>query len=429
MIALFRVIGGIIMLIGIYFFLDFFVVRREKRNVFLMLLFAQPLPFALNVMQEWFGKWTWHFGEAARRISAMPPHYTVGKGLVLISLFLFFLSQKKQSKKILFVAGSILIIGGIIYPPPLFILLVSMLLSGLFYCIVERERVKNIAIIKGAPFCFYLLACILPLIFLKIELSKGFPWYMWNKVELGWNDPKMMFEWEYARMLGGYLFLLPIAFIIFMREKKKKWQDYFLWVWCMSAFLLFPFANALQLGKFRFTEGIQIVPLSILGWYGIRRLPGVIIKILLILIICNFILFSGLKTYESTESLWITWSNVYIVKEEQEVLGYLNTNAQQSEVVLADKFASNYLPAFARVKTILGFSDLYENFWDFQLEEKTTASILKGELPQEEAKSYLEKKNIKFIYYQSFSYGHKPLYPSLMEKAYGNQFYEIYRVK
>lgn len=438
--ALSRVFGGLVLLLSVVHFIHSNFDKSKQKRAFLFIIFAQPLPFYLDITKEFYGKWTWHFGEAARRISIMPPHYTIGKGLTILSLSFYFQFEKKRKRNDLIRAIICIIVGGIIYPAPVFILLFSLVLAKTVEMIFHYFQTKQRKIQITRSFVLYCFCFILPLLLLKHELLKGFPWNMWNKVELGWNDPKMHFEAEYARMMGIFLFFLPVAFLHFIKKRNKIFFDLFLWVWCFSGFLLFPFANFLQLGKFRFAEGMQIVPISILAFYSYElfidkikqshlRISKIVSIVLLGIIFSNFLIFTLGSLYSSTMELWKPWGNIYIINYEMDALNAISKVAKDGEIVMADSYSSNYIPVFARVRTILGFSDLYEKFWDFQLEEASIQSILKQTASVKEAQEYISRKNIGYIYYQKYMYGNSPLYPSLLDIIFSNQYYDVYKVR
>lgn len=438
--AVFRVLGGMVFVFSAIVLFRIILGREKARWAFLFFLLAQPWPFfnlSKYLFQD-FDVWIWHFGEAARRISAMPPHYTFGKGLAVLSLGLFFLFLKKGKSKYLLLTGLLIFMAGIIYPPPVFIVLFSLIITSVF--IFARGP---LAILQGVLFknpkyvifiLFYLLMAFLPLVLLKLELAKGYPWDGWQKVELGWNDPKMHFEWDYFSMIWSLVLLSLFSLRKVFNWKNMKWPNLFIFFWAFSAFFLFPLANLLQIGKFRFTEGAQIVPLAILAFWGFEKLlERIKVKFIRKLFLPAFIIFSLFfavcQVMWSTKRLWPFWANIYFRPEVVEALKYLEKNTKTDAVVLADTYASNFIPAFARVRTIIGFPDGYNDISKFKAEEEAVDKVLRGAYTDEKAQGYMRKMRVGYVYYPIGVYGEKNLYSSFLKKIYKNREIEIYQVE
>jgi hypothetical protein len=437
MIAIWRILGGGIYLLSAYVLFRIVVPIRFRKVVFLLFLCAQPLStFTVDLLKDHYEVWVWHFGEAARRISAMPPHYTVGKGLTVLSIGLFLTYFAKKKPIILFASCISGFVAGLIYPPPVFILISSMVLGTVVYGGVHWKEKKEMSefILKNAfPIGIFFLFVCMPLGLLKLELSKGYPWNLWNKVELGWNDPKMMFELDYARQLGLLLGLVPFAFIsLFLKKNNRSWYECFVFIWSISAFLFFPFANALQLGKFRFTEGAQIIPLAIVALWGSEFLFRKSIrlkKVALSLFIFYFGVFTFLVARDSTIALNGYWRNVYIQPEELSVLNYLDSHATKDTIIVADVFSANYIPAFARVKTTTGFPDFFESYEKFLRIYQLTDKFFLRELTDTQAYELLKEQKADYVYYLNYVYGDVTIYPSFLEKVNGNSGIVLYKVK
>ena len=135
--AVSRVLGGIIFIAAVVYFLHRILPRDKARIAFLFFLLAQPLPASLNIFKEDFGMWVWHFGEAARRISSLPSHYTIGKGLAVLALGLIIHALKTKSIKLAVVSGIVMFSAGMIYPPPVFIILFSLGVAGIIWIIIK----------------------------------------------------------------------------------------------------------------------------------------------------------------------------------------------------------------------------------------------------------------------------------------------------
>lgn len=466
MFAVFRVLGGLLYAVSAAVLLKTILGKNQARLAFIFFLFAQPLPaldFFTRIGSD-FDVWVWHFGEASRRLSAMPPHYTIGKALAVFSLAFFFRWVKNRDTKYIVPAGLSIFIAGIIYPPPVFIIIFSLAAGIAIFTVLNllfvhrRKGMKFLGACnsrsadplssvhvtsyfraqmqsssKFIPFLvLYMIAALLPLLILKHELARGYPWDMWNKVELGWNSASMQFEWGYARMLGVVFFLSLVAVFKIIKSRKTDFFTLIIIAWSFSSFLLFPFAGFLSLGKFRFIEGAQIIPLAVLALWGLEHIAGrskTAGKIFLFLFICNFAVFAVLQARWATVRLWPYWTNVYFRPQEVAALSYLNGNIPRNAIVAADAFSSNYLPAFARMRTVLGFPDFYPKYMDFQREESDIGEILAGKKAGDAAKDYLTKRRIDYIYYDSPKYGEKVLYPEFLTITFQNNIITLYKVK
>lgn len=444
--AIWRVIGGLILLTAVIYFIHVNIPKDKRRIVFILFLCAEPLSLFYNIWSDHYEVWIWHFGEAARRISSMPPHYTVGKGL-MVATFAMWLHFLQTRKKKLF-ASSIFtsFVGAIIYPPPFFILLASICGGTALYMFLHTIRgvIKTRQFIFkkfSIPAVFFIGILLIPMILLKTELTKGYPWNMWNKVELGWNAPTIPFEFEYVRQLGVLFFLLPIVCVDFLRRPGRRLRDYWILFWAGSAFVFFPFANIMSLGKFRFTEGIQILPLAIVALWGAQlihqglnravgyRLSTFIRRVTVVLFIGYFCLITFLVCKDSYISLSGLFRNVYMYPDEYQTLLYLDSHIKNYPVIIADVYSANFLPAFASVRTALGFPDFFESYNAFLEVNDKTEKFLKQLLPKDEAIRFLKSQNAEYVYYPVYAYGQSTLYPEILDKISGNTSIEIYRVK
>lgn len=425
--------GGIVFLLSVILFLRAIVPRDLKLPAFLIFLFSQPLPsLKASVINEGYSLWVWHFGEAARRISLMPPHYTLGKGLAILSLFFIFLYEKRLKSKILIGAILSAVLSGIIYPPVNFIILFSLILTIAVFSVIYKFRLTNIKSIQISGFILYLLSLIIPLILLKVELIKGYPWNMWNRVELGWNDPSMHFEFDYFRMFWWLFILVILMLPKIIREGKEKLYVIFLFIWGVSAFLLFPFANLLSIGKFRFTEGAQIVPLAILSAIWLKEKMSKLRQIKYVfysLFFGYYLIFAFFVFKEDTLRFWPYWGNVYFPPEDVAAFNFLDKAIPVNSTVLADMFPSNYIPAFASVRTPLGFSDFYPAYTDYEKDMEITKKIMENSIPAGGALNFFKKLKIEYIYFDKSVYGSINLYPELLEQKFENQKIRIYKVK
>ncbi|OGG00081.1 hypothetical protein A2153_02215 [Candidatus Gottesmanbacteria bacterium RBG_16_38_7b] len=440
MIAIFRIIGGIILLVSAIKLIKIILPEYLQKLAFILFLFSEPLPnLAKSFITDDFIAWVWHFGDAARRISMQPVHYSLGKGLALLSLYFLFAYFNKLNKKNLWLSLGIIFLSGLIYPPPNFIVAFSLTGTILIYLLLNRFKQIKITQIKAIG--AYLLFCLAPLFILKLELTKGYPWNMWNRVELGWNDPLMHIELDYFRMFWLLFMLLIISLPLVIRFNKFTFKYLFLFIWAMSAFLLFPFADTLSVGKFRFTEGVQIFPLAAIAAITLKITGGiikeklgiraklVISKILLSGFFAYFLFFTTQVYRDALLRFWPYWKNVYFSADDLASFKFLDKQVADDSIVLTDDIGSSYLPAMARVRTIYGFSDFYPRYMDYWQDIEEVWKIFKGEEEKEKTANFLKERSVDYVYYDKTTYGERILYPELLTKILENGEIVIYQVK
>lgn len=447
MFALFRIIGGVCLALCAVVFFKKILSKSAARLAFVLFLFVQPIPFLDRTYLidprefEDFDHFVWHFGEAARRLSIMPPHYTIGKALALFSLVLLFVYLKNRKKSTAIVAGLTAFVAGLIYPPPVFILFVSLSLWGGCFVLLNLQKKLLAQLLQNMWVFLVPIGFFLSLLLLRGEVTKGYPWNMWNRVELGWNAPWMHFELSYIHMIGLFLLFVPFGIFSWIKKRERHRLGLFLSIWGLSGFFLFPFANFLQVGKFRFTEGVQIVPLSILSLWGIEYAAGlvsslkknvsqqVVVKILFLLILVYFSFWGYFSFLWSDNRLKGFFTNVYFRPVEIAALSFMNSIPANS-IVLADTFPSNFIPIFARVKTIIGFSDFYPVYLDFTHDQKDITSILQAKSSVEDTKEFLEEHRVNYIYREvDPNQKTSNYYKNLVDKVFDNGRFEIYKMK
>lgn len=442
--AIFRVIGGAVFVLSTVLLFKTVLSKSQTRLAFIFFLFAQPLVWLNDgLFTKAFGVWiwVWHYGEAARRISSIPPHYTLGRALAVLSLLLLFLFIKKRRLSSAFTGAILAFLAGIIYPPPVFIIFFSLSLAFVFYAFLKKLTLKNILTPKNLGIVFFILGFVLPLVVLKSELAKGHPWSGWSKIELGWNKPNQHFEWNYLRMLGVLVVLTPFSLPKVFARKDVSYFKLFLFLWFISPFILFPLSNILSVGKIRFTEGSQIVPLSVLAIWGIdylfkkiKRLfslqtAKIFIKSFLTVFIVYFSFITVHVGFNLTLNLWPPWRNIYLHPDELKTLSFLARNAEEDSIIVAGEHVSAFIPAFARVRTVIGFPGAYSRFADYSFEKEKIEGILTASLSESEVMDYLLKRKVNFVYYDTSIHGKKEFYPEILESVYKNKYFEIYKVK
>lgn len=446
--ALFRVAGGILLLVAAALVLRSVLPKRHVLLAFVFFVFAQPFPFWNNgnIFAQDIGHFVWDTGEAARRISSLPPHYSLGKGLMLLSLGLTVWAMRIRKNQWLVVAcaAAAIFAAGFIYPMPVFLLLFIVGVS-LFVSVVlrkvqsafrstseESKPTSEVSMLRHLfVFLPILAAGLIPLIVLKMDVAaKGFPWTLWNTAELGYNTPGMQFELRYVQMLGPLLLLVPFGIWPAIRSRMLPFTNLFVLVWFFSPFLLFPFADALSFGKQRFIEAVGLLPTAILAVWGWQELAQKATRTVGAFLIGGFLgyflLFGSLVAHASTMRLWGYFTNVYLRREELAALEYLRVNAAKDSVVLAYPTPSNFIPAFARVRTIVGNPVTYKDAGEYYGDAAYVNAFLAGSLSEADAYAFLAARSARYVYTEVLSGRERRLYPGLIEKIFDNGSFVIY---
>lgn len=86
---------------------------------------------------------------------------------------------------------------------------------------------------------------------------------------------------------------------------------------------------------------------------------------------------------------------VYPLKDFMDGINFIRLNTSIKDVVLAYEAAGNYIPAYAGNFVYLG----HANTPDEDEKLKIAARFFKGEMSEKEAKEFLTRENIKYIYF------------------------------
>ncbi len=86
---------------------------------------------------------------------------------------------------------------------------------------------------------------------------------------------------------------------------------------------------------------------------------------------------------------------VYPLKEFMDGVGFLKNNTKTGDIVLAYEAAGNYIPAYAGNFVYLG----HANTPDEDGKLKIAARFFSGKMKGEEAKDFLSREKIKYIYF------------------------------
>ncbi len=429
--ALFRVIGGLLYLSAGAMLLRQLVGPIKAKVAFVFFLITEPLPFLgmRSLLVPDVNHWLWDYFDAVRRAGMVPPHYTFGSGLAMLSLVVFLQSWTKKNAWMLALASGMFFVSGMIYAAPVIGIGVGLLAGGIGWAIYKRREVY-----KVMGICIYGLAGLAALLLLRMEVTKGFPWIFWHW-ETVFNAPEF-------HIFDGYLFsigwLTPFLLLFFISIVRKRipLEVFIAAGYGFSVLLVFPFVNLLSLSSYRLVQGSQIVGLaavSSIGWSFWGSVKNKLVRHLRWLWLgCMFVSslwFSGAVTYLSTERLWPYADNIYFRKSELSALSFLNQSAPKGSVVLALVNPSTYIMGFAPVHTIIGYQGVYyrrESEYDAEL--ALTTAIFNGYTSKEAARRFILDHRVGFVYGEVLSAPGLAFYPDTLRLIYNRDGFVIYKV-
>jgi hypothetical protein len=443
--AIMRFVGGAIMVFSIILLFHELLPLKFARLATIFYLFSEPIFMwnGANILEQDYNDWLWDSGDAIRRITAFAPHYSLSKGLLFIALLcvLRYVRKNNSSPTLLICSIVLCIISGIIYPMPGFILFFSVIVA---IVVAGFLRAFGVHILKkrliGAYICFC-IACLIPILILHADISQGWPWNLWTTVELAINNPATRVVEKNLHILGLLIFLFPLVIYWFIKRGLASFTNILLVIWVISSFLLFPFANILKLSTVRLLDGSQLVPLVLLVTVSLRyvfSLPfpraGSVVRSFfyhgfIMLFFINFAVFSFIMLKKHIDPIYASDTPLYLTPQQTEALTYFSQHAKKDTVVLAYNHESNTIPAFGRVRTILGGPNVFISNERYMDEVTLATHVLMGLSPVEEARNYISSRNIRYVYEQKYTPIQNNLYPSLLIKIFDNDAIVIYEVK
>lgn len=122
------------------------------------------------------------------------------------------------------------------------------------------------------------------------------------------------------------------------------------------------------------------------------------------------------------------YSNVYPTKTWMNGLNYLKINTKEEDIVLADLYSGNIIPAFTKASVYLGHPVLTV---DADNKAKTVTRFFQGKMTADEAESLLSNSKITYVFFDTNAGKGKteaPPYRNLI-KVFENEEVEIYKTK
>ncbi len=439
-----RLILGFILLIligkyALHFFPGFWGVIG-----FLIIVTSGSWPILVKVGEAW--RFATHMGwwsaiDSLSRITFIP-HVLLGQIFILV-----FLTGDWEDKSIklprLIGWGIIGFVAGIIFPP---VLIVVYTVFGMLLVmeLVKDRSFRTLSSIKWIQRMVFVALSFPSLIYLVLMMKVS----PWSALALFDIQHRIILPYrEYALALGPVLPLgiLGLVLSFFQKEKRLMVPT----VWILSIGLLFLiFEKVPQQSPSRFTEALVQVPLGIMTTYFLytiwERCRSKLVKIIIGLSIFGMIVMgTGVmvsmifwltdQAYGKRVGTWqvpIGTQIVYPLKDFMDGIIYLRDNTSRDSVVLSYVTAGNFIPAYGGNYVYLG----HANTPDENAKEKIAARFFSGKMSKEEAKEFLSRERISYVYFgiqEKELGGIKDLVSSypFLSPLYQNDNVVIYKVK
>lgn len=458
-----RILIGLAFLIAIARYSRDFFKPRWQLVAFLFAVTAGSWPMQIQNVNGAFRIATymgwWSAIDSLQRITFIP-HVVFGQLFILLFIWRF---GKDTGRHILLpsvIWGIVGLTVGIIFPPALVVVytyfavvtileLIPIDKTGSDPQVYFRQLLVSKWLSKRfVPRIIFALLSFPSLIYTQM-MFKVLPWSALALFDIE-HRPVLPYT-DYFLALGPVLVLGLIGGVVaFIRVERKLFPAI---AWILSIFFLFKlFENFPQQSPLRFTEAAITVPLGILAaylfsllWQKANQLKAVFrrtSKIFLSIVISSVVVL-GLVVMVSMVG-WLTdqirWKRegtwqvpvgtqiAYPLKEFMNGIYFLRDNTDKDDVVLAYVTAGNYIPAYAGNYVYIG----HANTPSETEKEKFAERFFSGNMAEEEAKYFLNKEHIRYIYFgpqeRQFSYmtDLRVKYPWLTPMYYSNRV-AIYR--
>lgn len=382
---------------------------------YLLIVTAGSWPILVKLGDFW--RFSTHWGgwsaiDSLERITFIP-HVLLGQIFLLLFIWKFCVVYEKKNISGWFWWWNLGLIAGIIFPP----ILITVYTIFVVLSVLEVIGNKSIKELKSLilPKVVFGIFSIPAILYLQI-MFKVQPWHALAIFDIQHRSTLPYTEYFWA--LGPVLPLGIGGLILALVRKDKKYYPFIAWI--MALGLLFViFEHVPQQSPTRFTQMLINVPIGILTtylfytlWYlcdKCKRSLTSVSRLLLGIVITNIMLL-GMSVMLSSlgwqmdqvkwkrEGTWlypVGVELVYPLKDFMDGIGFFRLNTKTSDIVLAYEAAGNYIPAYAGNYVYLG----HANTPDEDNKLKIAARFFSGKMSQEEAKEFLTRENIKYIFF------------------------------
>ncbi len=340
----------------------------------------------------------WIMLDASERLYALP-HYNFAQALLLAAIILLIKFFRTKKLKYAYFSSLIIFISGLILPSVLIPAVTVLPASYFLYLLINFHKTKKISldlnILIGISLAIITTTTVYLII--KSQVQAGFPWDQWTKWGLNrWNFGEPAFDKTFLLSFG----ILPILSLPAIIEgfKKNNRELIFISLWAIVPFILLPFATPLEIAKIRLAEVANFVPFGILAAYTIfKMIPKwkypIIAVLLLTILPVSWNLLNQRIHYVKTEPVY---DHIYIPKTSYEAIEFIQKSLPKNSIILSHEKYGIIIPAFAPTISYFGHVTQTMNYF---AKEKNVIDFYSGKWSAEEAKDFLTKKGISFIYY------------------------------
>lgn len=291
--------------------------------------------------------------------------------------------------------------------------------------------------------CFLLVAAAIPLFYIT-HVTAVYPWK--SLVEFDTTNPLPFQIKEYVLSLGPVFFTGIAGLLLVFIKKEKKLLAIATWV--LAAFLgIAVFTLKPIQSPARFVQTANHVPLALLSVYLVSEISKKINKKIVTIVLYTLLLiipvigiiqsyyslkaqlqFIGQRANATMPLVPYPSQVMYPLKDFYFAMEWLRLYSKPEEVVFSKITAGNYIPAYAGNFVYLGHNPETPHF---AIREQNIREFFMFTLPETEAKEFLRKANISYVFYgpqEKEESGGKPPPYSFLKSVYQSGYVTIYKV-
>ncbi len=323
----------------------------------------------------------------------MQPHHDVAIALFILSIF--YLSQTIYTKKNIVIGGISAALLGLIHPYiQLFLFFVLIVDHLMRLLLLKKEYVQQLKyyiapILIAVPtsiLTYYIFVHVL-----QFEIGlKGIVTYLARNQTFN----------QYILSIGPLVFVSLLS-LVCIPQIVHSGLLRLLSIWAYLPFMLFFLPDYhIPINTWRLFQTYQHIPLAILCAYALvyigRKIPKMTLAlpIVTVLACCYGFPMYAYGFYEaakpSNKLIWTVEIPLVLIK----VCTFLNDTTKPDSVVLAGPQMSNLIPEFSHNRVIIGHNGDNRNFITKYIE---IVSFLKGQIPVDAVKPFLERYHVSYI--------------------------------
>lgn len=400
-----RIILGATWFFASYLFIRRTVEKPELRKIaFLFLAFSGGI--IVRVLRK---EWVWELGlvgwsqlDVVKRATFVP-HFLAGHILFLVAVLFFYRFQKKPSKLGVVLAGPLAFLTGLVLPQ-MVLLAVPVIFAML---VVSRKNFW-----QQLPFlAAYAFGSLAVLVYFW-KVTQVYPWKALPEGDVYLALPFPFLA--YFQALGATFILAILGAALVLWQKKLRAYPALFWA-ATALGLLFAADRFVGFNQRRFIDvGVEL-PLSILSaiflgflarkiWARRERLVLAALAGIILVpgMITNYVSLRGQIqfTWERVHATWplvpINPYVIYPVKDWMEAIWWLRDNTENSEIVLAEDTAGNFIPAHAGNAVYIGHGGQTVKYRE---KRPLAQKFFSGQMSVSEARRFLESENISYVFW------------------------------